>query len=60
MKRDKLMDDLEVLVKVLPHTVEWRKVKRGIVVRLVNQPAVESVMEMPADVRDRVWVASES
>jgi hypothetical protein len=24
-------------------------------VRPVNQPAVESVVEMPADVRDRVW-----
>jgi hypothetical protein len=49
------MDHLEILVKVLPPTVEWRKVKRGIAVRPVNQPAVESVVEMPADVRDRVW-----
>jgi hypothetical protein len=48
-------DDLEILVKVLPPTVEWRKVERGIAVRPVNQPAVESVVEMPADVRDRVW-----
>ena len=48
-------DDLEILVKVLPPTVEWRKVEQGIAVRPVNQPAVESVVEMPADVRDRVW-----
>jgi hypothetical protein len=50
-----LTDDLEILVKVLPPTVEWRKVERGIAVRPVNQPATESVVEMPADVRDRVW-----
>jgi hypothetical protein len=50
-----LTDDLEILVKVLPPTVEWRKVERGIAVRPVNQPAMESVVEMPADVRDRVW-----
>jgi hypothetical protein len=49
------MDDLEILAKVLPSTVEWRKVERGIAVRPVSQPAVESVVEMPADVRDRVW-----
>ena len=53
MKRDKLMDDLEILAKVIPSTVEWRKVERGIAVRPVNQPAVESVVEMPSDVRDR-------
>jgi len=50
-----LTDDLEILVKVLPPTVEWRKVERGIAVRPVNQPAMESVVEMPADVRDGVW-----
>jgi hypothetical protein len=49
------MDDLEILVKVLSPTVEWRKVERGITVRPVNQPVVESIVEMPADVRDRVW-----
>ena len=54
MERNNLMDDLEILVKVLPSTVEWRKVKRGIAVRPVNTPEVESVVEMPADVRDRV------
>jgi hypothetical protein len=47
-------DDLKVLLKVLPSTVEWRKVEQGIAVRPVNQPAVESVVEMPTDVRDRV------
>jgi len=49
------MDDLKVLLKVLPPTVEWRKVDLGIAVRPVNQPVMESVVEMPADVRDRVW-----
>jgi hypothetical protein len=49
------MDDLKVLLKVLPPTVEWRKVEWGIAVRPVNQPAVESIVEMPAGVRDRVW-----
>jgi len=48
-------DDLEVLVNVLPSIVEWRKVERGIAVRPVNQPALESVVEMSADVRDKVW-----
>jgi hypothetical protein len=48
------MDDLKVLLKVLPPTVEWRKVEQGIAVRPVNQPAAESIVEMPADVRDRV------
>jgi len=47
-------DDLEILVKVLPSTVEWRKVERGIAGRPVNTPEVEWVVEMPADVRDRV------
>jgi hypothetical protein len=48
-------EDLRILVKVLPSVVEWQKVERGIAVRPVNQPAVESIVEMPADVRDRVW-----
>jgi hypothetical protein len=48
------MDDLKVLLKVLPPTVEWRKVDRGIAVRPVNQPVMKKVVEMPADVRDRV------
>jgi hypothetical protein len=48
------MDDLKVLLKVLTPTVEWRKVERGIAVRPVNQPVMESVVEMPADVRDKV------
>jgi len=51
----KLMDYLKVLLKVPPPTVEWRKVDLGIVVRPVNQPGMERVVEMPADVRDRVW-----
>ena len=49
-----MMDDLGILVEVLPPTVEWRKVDLGIAVRPVNQPVMESVVEMPADVRDRV------
>jgi len=49
-----LMDDLKVLLKVLPPTVEWQKVQRGIAIRPINQPAMESIIEMPADVRDRV------
>jgi len=48
-------DDLEILVKVLPSIVGWQKVERGIAVRPINQPAAESVVGMPADVRDRVW-----
>ena len=47
--------DFEVLVNVLPSIVEWQKVGRGIAVRPVNQPALESIVEMPADVRDKVW-----
>jgi len=52
MKTD---DDLEILIKVLPPNVKLWKVERGIAVGLINQPAIESVVEMPADVKDRVW-----
>jgi hypothetical protein len=48
-------EDLSTLVKVLAPTVEWRKVEHGIAVRPIDQPALERIVEMPVDVRDRVW-----
>jgi len=48
-------EDLRILVKVLPSVAEWQKVERGIAVRPVNQPAAERIVEISADVRDRVW-----
>ncbi|MEM2522787.1 MAG: hypothetical protein QXW82_06530 [Candidatus Bathyarchaeia archaeon] len=50
-----MSEDLEILVRVLFSNVEWRKVERGIAVRPVNQPRAERIVEMSADVRDRVW-----
>jgi|GEM_PF-2764267 len=52
----KLMsEDLEILVKALFSDVEWRLVERGIAVRPVNQLEAERIVEISADVRDRVW-----
>ena len=48
-------DALWVLTKVLPTIVEWRKVEEGIAIRPVNQPALESVVKMTSEVRDKVW-----
>ena len=47
--------ELNVLVTVLPSIVEWAKVEEGIAVRPVNQPSLQSVIKMPAEVRDKVW-----
>lgn len=47
--------DLEVLMKAVPTIVEWRKVEQGIALRPVNQPALESIVEIPIDLRDKVW-----
>jgi hypothetical protein len=54
----KVNENLSTLVKVLPPTVEWRKVEHGIIVRSIDQPALERIVEMPADVRDKVWESS--
>jgi hypothetical protein len=35
--------------------VEWRKVEQGIALRPLNQPALESIVEIPEDLRDKVW-----
>lgn len=48
-------EELEILVKALFSNVEWRKAERGIALRPVNQPAAERIVEMPADIRDKVW-----
>jgi len=49
-------DYLEDLLRSIPCIVEWRKDERGFAVRPVNQPALESVVEMPVDVRDRFGI----
>ncbi|MEM3640580.1 MAG: hypothetical protein QXH37_01465 [Candidatus Bathyarchaeia archaeon] len=48
-------EDLEIVVKALFSNVEWQKAEGGIAVRPVNNPASERIVEMSADVRDRVW-----
>jgi hypothetical protein len=50
----KVNEDLSTLVKVLLPTVEWRKVEHGIAVRPTDQPALERIVGMPANVRDKV------
>ena len=47
-------DTLQVLIDVLPTIVELKKVDEGIEVRPVNQPALANLIEMSADVRDKV------
>jgi len=48
-------DVLKVLARVFPLNIELRLVEQGIAVRYANQPQAERIVEMPIDVRDRVW-----
>jgi len=48
-------DDIETILKAFSSIVEWRKVEEGIAVRPVNQPALEKVVKMSVDMRDRTW-----
>ncbi|MEM3827967.1 MAG: hypothetical protein QXP36_01950 [Conexivisphaerales archaeon] len=43
------------MIKVLFSNVEWRKVEQGIAIRSINHPWSERIVEMSADVRDKVW-----
>jgi hypothetical protein len=48
-------DELDVLIRAVSPNVEWRKVMQGIAIRLVNQPALERIVKLPASIRDKVW-----
>jgi hypothetical protein len=48
-------DEMDVLIRAVSPNVEWRKVMQGIAIRPVNQPALERIVKLPADIRDKVW-----